>query len=326
MSRTRGWCWSHCSDAKTGSLDGSSSPVKDDAGFDSGKRNITSRSAMAASPDPTKNGRESESVESSPPINGPMMTPMPAIAPSCPMPLLFSFCGVLSPMYAMAVGMVAEERMPESERAIKSMAKLCARPNRKRVDGVTEHADGEDGFAPVTVGGDAPDRRADQLHERVSGHQPAEFGAAHAEVFDVEWQERHGKRIAQHDHEHRERKDEKIFAVEMCSWCDQSLCLTPAWDESREYQQIEQCSKQYAACISKDIKRIECASEDGATKILGCFHETAKTKYRTGAKEWLSELFCFGTGSSAKTKPSAEGYLSDSRSQRRETVLDNFHL
>ena len=35
-------------------------------------------------------------------------------------------------MYAMAVGIVADERIPESERAMNSMVKLCARPIKKR--------------------------------------------------------------------------------------------------------------------------------------------------------------------------------------------------
>ena len=40
-----------------------------------------------------------------------------------------SFSGVLSPIYAMVVGDVAEDRMPESIRAAKSIHKLVARPN-----------------------------------------------------------------------------------------------------------------------------------------------------------------------------------------------------
>lgn len=71
---------------------------------------------------------------------------------------------------------------------------------QKGRDGVAKHTNGKDRFAPLAVGDDASDRRADELHERVGGPQPAEIGATYAEVFDIKRQEWHGQGVAKHNH------------------------------------------------------------------------------------------------------------------------------
>ncbi len=106
--------------------------ASDGSGLDSGSRISTSRKARKASPAPTKKGSESESVESSPPNSGPRMTPRPIMAPNWPMLLGLSSGEALSPTKAIAVGVVAEDSTPESERAMNSTVKDFASPNMKK--------------------------------------------------------------------------------------------------------------------------------------------------------------------------------------------------
>jgi len=68
-----------------------------------------------------KKGVDSESPARKPPNAGPMMVPIPPAAPSKPIPPPRSFSGVLSPMKAMLVGAVAEDRIPDRMRAANSI-------------------------------------------------------------------------------------------------------------------------------------------------------------------------------------------------------------
>ncbi len=65
---------------------------------------------------------------SQPPSPGPSTMPTPIAAPITPMPPPRFSSDVLSPMKAMAVGMVAAERMPPKARAAKSIHSWVERP------------------------------------------------------------------------------------------------------------------------------------------------------------------------------------------------------
>ena len=58
-----------------------------------------------------------------------------------------------------------------------------------------------------------------------------------------------------------------------------------------KYHQIKQYSKEYSACIGKDIERVKSVSEDRVSKILGGFHKAAKAKDGAGAKGCRSNHF-----------------------------------
>ena len=71
-------------------------------------------------PAPIKKGRVIVKLAREPPIAGPITAPTLIAAPSCPIFLLRSSCETESPTYAIAAAADAEERIPDSARAIKS--------------------------------------------------------------------------------------------------------------------------------------------------------------------------------------------------------------
>ena len=98
------------------------------AGSDSGRKITISARAMKDMPAATKKGSDSEDTASGPAIPGPSTMPTPIAAPITPIPPPRSSSEVLSLMKAIAVGSVAEDRMPARARAMNSMGRVVASP------------------------------------------------------------------------------------------------------------------------------------------------------------------------------------------------------
>src|SRR5690606_16299984 len=92
---------------------------------DSGNTRQTNKRVTRDKADVVKKGRRMDTSPNTPPTKGPKMAPRPKAAPKRPMPLARSSSDVVSEMTAMAVGKVAEDKIPAKVRAI----------NKKGVDG-----------------------------------------------------------------------------------------------------------------------------------------------------------------------------------------------
>ena len=104
-----------------------------DRSIDSGKSVTINMKAINEIPAPVKNGSESEYPARMPPNNGPIITPTLIEAPSWLIFLLLSFSKLESPTYAKDATDVADDKIPDKLRAINSVQKEEAKPNRNKL-------------------------------------------------------------------------------------------------------------------------------------------------------------------------------------------------